>query len=236
MNSFAVALVRHLIIVARCARKKDWGEHKGICDAINQLSAHDNCAEGGGDGADPGVFAAQLTPNEKQKIAKIIGRKCTVKAVKGRLNGKEVDILLDSGAQVSVINVKQLQKHCPGTPIKGITQDLLGIELELVSANGTQFPYIGWSTVNFEVGQGSQLQSIEVPILVTTVALDSPIIGYNVLETLMMSNAASCRDLLSDLMHTFGRLSEERVDALINLMESDEEHILSTVKRGKKDV
>ena len=78
---------------------------------------------GGGDGADPGVFAAHLTPNEKQKIAKIIGRKCTVK---GRLNGKEVEILLDSGAQVSVINKRQLQEHCQGTPIKGI-QDLLGI-------------------------------------------------------------------------------------------------------------
>ena len=73
----------------------DVKQNRPICDAINQLSAQDNCAEGGGDGADPGVFAAHLTPNEKQKIAKIIGRKCTVK---GRLNGKEVEILLDSGA------------------------------------------------------------------------------------------------------------------------------------------
>ena len=136
---------------------------------------------------------------------------------------------------MSVINAKQLQEHCPVTPIKGI-QDLLGIELELVTANGTQFPYIGWSTVSFEVWQGSSLQSIEVPILVTTVALDSPIIGYNVLETLVMSNAASRTDLLSDLMHTFGTLSEERVDALINLIESGKEDILSTVKSGKKDV
>ena len=71
---------------SKACQKKDWGEHKGICNAINQLSAQDNCAEGGGDGADPGVFAAHLTPNEKQKIAKIIGRRCTAK---GRLNGKK---------------------------------------------------------------------------------------------------------------------------------------------------
>ena len=93
------------------------------------------------------MFAAHLTPNEKQKIAKILGRKCTIK---GRLNGKELDILLDSGAQVSV------QKYCPGAMIKDI-QDLMGIELELVTANGTQFPYIGWSIVNCEIGKGSSL-------------------------------------------------------------------------------
>ena len=151
------------------------------------------------------MFAAHLTPNEKQKIVKIIGRKCTIK---GRLNGKELDILLDSCAQVSVINAEQLQKHCPGTLIKDI-QDLLGIVLELVTANGTQFPYIGWSIVNFEIGKGSSLQTVEVPILVTTVSMDSPIIGYNVLETLVMNNAASHSDLLSDLLHIFGNCQKK---------------------------
>ena len=110
---------------------------------------------------------------------------------KGQINGKKLEILLDSGAQVSVINAEQLQKHCPGTSIKDI-QDLLGIELELITANGTQFPYIGWSIVNFEIGEGSSLRSVEVPILVTTVSLGSPIIGYNVLETLVMNNVLWC--------------------------------------------
>ena len=178
------------------------------------------------------MFAAHLTPNEKQKIAKIIGRKCTIK---GRLNGKEFDILLDIGAQVSVINTEQLQKHCPGTLIKDI-QDSLGIELELVTANGTQFPYIGWSIENFEIGKESSLQTVEIPILVTTVSLDSPIIGYNVLETLVMNNAAAHSDLLSGLLHMFGTLLEERVDALVNMIESEKEVVLSTVKSGKKDV
>ena len=99
------------------------------------------------------MFAAHLTPNEKQNSAKILGRKCTIK---GRLHGKELDILLDSGAQVSVINAEQLQKYCPGALIKDI-QDLMGIELELVTANGTHFPYIGWSIVNCEIGKGSSL-------------------------------------------------------------------------------
>ena len=65
-----------------------------------------------------------------KKITKIIGRKCTIKS---RLNGKELAILLDSGAQVSAVNAEQLQTHCPGTMIKDI-QDLLGIEPELINA------------------------------------------------------------------------------------------------------
>ena len=127
---------------------------------------------------------------------------------------------MDSGAQVSAINAEQLQKHCPGTLIKDI-QDLLGIELELVTANGTQFPYIGWSIVNFEIGKGLSLQTVEVPILVTTVSLDSPIIGYTVVEILVMNTAAPHSDSLPGVLHMFGTLSEERVAALINLMESE---------------
>ena len=57
-----------------------------MCDAINRLSTQNYEGKGEGDGTDPGMFAAHLAPNEKQKIAKIIGRKCTIK---GKLSGKE---------------------------------------------------------------------------------------------------------------------------------------------------
>ena len=55
---------------------------------------------------------------------------------------------------MSVMHAEQLQTYCPGALIKDI-QGFVGIELELVASNGTQFPYISWSTVNFEIGEGS---------------------------------------------------------------------------------
>ena len=50
------------------------------------------------------------------------------------------------------------------------------------------------------------------------------------------TRVASHSDLLSGLLHMFGTLSEERVDTLVNMIESEKEVILSTVKSGKKDV
>ena len=128
-----------MLSVEYCSKKwqkRDCREHKVIFDATKKLSTQSDRRNGEGGGTDPGVFPAHPTPNEKQKISRIIGRKRTIK---GRLNGKESDIIMGSHLWVSVISATQLQKHCPGALIKDI-QDLLGIELEIVTANGTEFP------------------------------------------------------------------------------------------------
>ena len=51
---------------------------------------------------------SHLTPKEHEKLIKLVGRRCTVK---GKLNGKTIEILWDTGAQVSIISNKYLEEH-----------------------------------------------------------------------------------------------------------------------------
>ena len=73
---------------------RDWGEHKIICLAIRELSErydrNDNI-----ESEDSDFYTTNLTPKEQTKIAKLIGRKCTMFC---KLNGVERQVLLDTGA------------------------------------------------------------------------------------------------------------------------------------------
>ena len=87
---------------SKSCQKKDWGEHKIICLAIQELSDR-NYAYNDLDSEAMPVYPTKLTPKEQTKIAKLIGHKCTMLC---RINGVEIKVLLDTGAQVSILVIK----------------------------------------------------------------------------------------------------------------------------------
>ena len=95
-----------------------------------------------GDSADTNVFVSHLTPKQSSTIAKLVGEKCQVKC---QLNGKETEVLWDTGAQVSIIPERIMQDKFPDLLVKDI-QELLevGSDLKLEAVNGIQIPYNGW--------------------------------------------------------------------------------------------
>ncbi|XP_065068251.1 uncharacterized protein LOC135693652 [Rhopilema esculentum] len=103
------------------------------------------------------------------------------------MNGIELPVLFDTGAQVSIVSSKELRKHFPQSEIKDIA-DLLDqdIELELTTANGSKLPYSGWVKMNFKLLNSNE-DAVEVPMLVTEFELEQSIIGYNVIEELIKS-------------------------------------------------
>ena len=86
------------------------------------------------------VYPTKLTPKEQTKIAKLIGHKCTMLC---RINGVEIKVLLDTGAQVSIISYQDVNNNFPDVQIRQI-EELLesGVNLELTTANGTKLPYL----------------------------------------------------------------------------------------------
>ena len=72
-------------------------------------------------------------------MVNLIGKKCMVKCF---LSDCEVDMLWDTGAQVSIIPVKSLQEHLGSIAIRPLSE-LLETSLNLTAVNGTQIPYIG---------------------------------------------------------------------------------------------
>ena len=53
----------------------------------------------------------------------------------------------------------------------------------MTAANGSKVPYIGWVELNFRLR--SSKDKLAVPFLVTEQSLDSPLIGFNVIEEIM---------------------------------------------------
>ena len=114
-----------------------------MCKCTQQLSVSSSknnvCL---GDSEDDQVFVSHLTPKEKKRIAKLIGSKCSVHY---HMNGVESAVLLDTGAQVSIVSKQFVDVNFPGLQAKEI-RELLGQndKLNLAAANGTSIPYTGW--------------------------------------------------------------------------------------------
>ena len=60
-------------------QKSHWPKHKVLCDAIKELSEREHGAQKGlGDAQDENVYVSHITPRQQDRIAKLVGRKCTV--------------------------------------------------------------------------------------------------------------------------------------------------------------
>lgn len=160
---------------SRACKKKHWPwpDHKGLCTAISHLS---NKAEPKTLDPNDSTFVSHLIPRQHAVVVGLVGKRCTVK---GEINGHSVDVLCDTGAKVLIISNDFLRGNLSGNVVKDISE-LLNIELNLTAANGSEMPYIGWVEQNFRLL--SYENDLKVPFLVTEQHLDSPLIGFHVIE------------------------------------------------------
>ena len=106
------------------------GQHEPLCSAIKQLEEQNN-----GSNDSQTIFATHVTPRKRLQIAKLVGGSCVVPCL---INGNEVNVLYDTGAQVSMISHDWMRRNLIECELKSI-QDLLGTELDLTAANGTKY-------------------------------------------------------------------------------------------------
>lgn len=112
-----------------------------------------------------------LTLRHKRQLVKLVCEECIIK---GRLEDKFKDILLDTGAQVSLI-------HCDTLAFLGIRRsDIKPLEnvypnLSVSYASGNKIPYYGFVKIPFRLGEK---EPITIPFLVSdTLSLPRPILG-----------------------------------------------------------
>lgn len=127
--------------------------------------------------------------SKSQRVAKPIGEKCLLKC---NLSGYAVTSLLDSGAQVSIIDCPWKQKYLPQQELRPLGELLGDRELDLTAANGEPIPYDGWVELTFNLpGNDDPNLAIRVPFLVSRVSLVRPILGFNVIQELILSPCAT---------------------------------------------
>ena len=196
-----------------------------LCNAIEYLS---NKAKQ--DNADPSssTFVSHLTPQQHATVVGLVGKRCIVK---GEINGQKVDVLWDTGAQVSLISDQLVRRNFPGITVKNISE-LLNSELNLTAANGGEIPYIGWVELNFRLL--SSKEELAVPFLVTDQALDTPIIGFNVIEEIVKTSSEDAM-LHQEITSSFTELNGKNASALVNFIQSRNQRDLCLIKTMKHD-
>ena len=220
---------------SRTCQKKHWREHEVTCRAMQGLFGGGNPKEKGlGDTLDDAVYVSHLTPKQQNEMAKLMGRRCTVKC---QLDGKTEEVLWDTGAQVSIISLSYLKKHFPDYQLRNISELLSIGDLKLEAANGTVIPYDGWVEVTLKL-QGNLAKEITVPFLVTKEKIQMPIIGYNVIELFMLDNRDPETDIttLDSMVQSFTNQKIEDIKKLVQLIKVSEESELCTIKSLKGNI
>ena len=137
---------------------------------------------------DQTAWVSHLTPKQLAKMANLVGEKCLVMCF---LNGHQVEVLWDTGAQVSIITNDFLTSQFPNIKKRDI-RELLDSPLEINAANGTAIPYTGWAELEFQLLPGGKSESkMLVPFLITSEDMNRPIVGYNVIKEIVKSRLYS---------------------------------------------
>ena len=108
-------------------------------------------------------------------LAKLIDKKCMVACY---LNDVQIDMLLDSGAQVTTFEKSWLAKLLPDVQIRPLGDLLPDNPLRITAANGTDVPFEGWVEIQVEIKSERHSQvAIDVPMLLSKSCVSGPLLG-----------------------------------------------------------
>lgn len=183
-----------------------------------------------------------MTPSQKsntspkKRVAQLIGRRCLLSCL---INGAHTEMLLDTGAQVSVIGKEWLEKELPDVKIKSIASLVGAQELHVTAANGTVIPFDGWFEGHLELRSNVHgSTAIHVPFLVSQSCADTPLLGFNVIEELIRENREQPnRELnLTALLSEATNVNQSRISNVMSAVQVmvPEEQNSCVLRMGKK--
>lgn len=101
-----------------------------------------------------------------------------------------MDALLDTGAQVSLVDKQWKDKYLPDLDIHPLSELMELMEDKKMSeghvVNGELIPFDGWVVISVNLpGNEYPHLSISVPFLVSSLPLEMPLIGFNVVDVVI---------------------------------------------------
>ena len=157
------------------------------------------------------------------------------------MNNVQTEALWDTGAQVSIVSKDWIAENLPTAESRRMDELLNDKGLDLKAANGTEIPYEGWIEVSFKLMTSDDKHGMSVPFLISTEAMDHPIIGYNVIEEIVRNPASEPPNnyeetLVNVLSSSLPDANQEDVNALIGLIRTNTPSELCSVKVTKRNV
>ena len=183
--------------------------HAVYCSAINDLRE----LEINKLYRDFSVRQQQVDVKTQTKLVKLVGEKPMLRC---RLDGKVVEMLWDTGSMISLVGRKWAKKNFPNKKIYSVSEFLEEKEeLKVTAANSSVVNVDGVLLFYFSVGESD---GFVIPVLVGGDDIVQPILGYNVIEHLILKGSA---DQQMELESSFQRSQGEfKVDSLTTLVQS----------------
>lgn len=110
-------------------------------------------------------------------------------------------------------------------------------QLEVYAVNGDIIPFDGWIalTVNLKGNEDPDL-SITVSFLVSSIALERPILGFNILEEMVQRRSQELIPMLITLLCNALSLPEETAELVVHLVQASEPTVqCGRVRTGKHE-
>lgn len=189
------------------------------------------------DSARPATVQVGDDKSPSQRVAKLIGKKCLLKCT---LSGSIVTVLLDSGAQVSIIDKSFKHKYLPQKEVRPLSELIGSQPLDLTAANGGLIPYDGWVELTFNLpGNEDPNLAIRVPFLVSRASLTRPILGFNVIEELILGQDGDIEvvAVIGKLLREAMQIENYQAETIVNFIqtpEPDQKH--AVVRVGRQDI
>ena len=119
-------------------------------------------------------------PKEKNKVAELIGDKWLIQC---RLNKREAPVLLNTGAQVSIVSEDYMQQNHPDAEIKHISHILdERYSMRVLWENQADIPLNSFTVMKLNVGDETVHCHVDVPFLITIDHIHHPTVGLNVIR------------------------------------------------------
>lgn len=184
----------------------------------------------------PKSKSTHSSPPPRKRLAQLIGKRCLVTCT---LNGAPIEMLLDSGAQVTMVGKTWMQRALPDVLIQPLKTLISDQPLEISAANGTEVPFEGWADVTLEIKSVNHGHAtIQVPVLVSQNCLNHSILGSNVISEMIKANKETDTDITGLLREALS-VTESTAEALVSALQvftPADNCIEYTVKTGKKGV
>lgn len=119
-------------------------------------------------------------------MEQIVGNKCMVSCA---INGSLLQMLFNSGAQVTIVGRDWVEKESTHVKIQPLETLLTDSPLEVAAANSTYVPFYGLIDVTLEiVSVNHGTVAVQVPVLIGQSCVNCPLLGSNVIEEVITEN------------------------------------------------
>ena len=191
--------------------------HAAYCSAITELEEYEKGKLYG----ERSVRQKFLDNWKHLKIAKLVGQKPMLRC---KLGGKALDSLWDTGSMITMVDRFWLEENLADEEIVPVMEFLEGESLTIRAANKSEIPFDGIVVLKFSLGD--EHEGFWVPVLVSSERIAEPIIGYNVIEHLVLKGTTQEHELLRSCLKGANLVDVDPLIALIQKQAADPDYLV----------